>query len=69
MRAPKKANSYQFLSVQEPVLLYELYRMKGLNRRAARFRSENGRYSGYDLGELCNRVDAKYPTNGVESSK
>jgi hypothetical protein len=54
---------------QEPVMLYELYKAKGLNRRAAQYRSENGGYSGYNLGEFFNRVDAKYSTNAVNLQK
>ena len=54
---------------QEPVMLYELYRMKGLNRRALQFRAENGKYSGYSLAESFNRVDAKYATNEVNASR
>jgi hypothetical protein len=54
---------------QEPVMLYELYKAKRLSRRAAQYRSENGGYSGYNLGEFFNRVDAKYSTNVVNSQK
>jgi hypothetical protein len=54
---------------QEPVMLYELYKAKGLSRRAAQYRSENGGYSGYNLGESFNRVDAKYSTNVVNPQK
>jgi hypothetical protein len=54
---------------QEPVMLYELYKAKGLKRRAAQYRSENGGYSGYNLGEFFNRVDAKYSTNVVNPQK
>lgn len=53
---------------QEPVMLYELYKAKGLNHRAAKFRAANGNYSGYDLSEFFNRVDAKYSTNSVNSN-
>ncbi len=48
---------------QEPVMLYELYKMKGLNQRAAEFRSQNDKYPGYRLDEFFNRVDSKYQTN------
>jgi hypothetical protein len=54
---------------QEPVMLYEFYKAKGLNRRAEQYRRENGGYSGYNLGEFFNRVDAKYPTNAVNPHK
>jgi hypothetical protein len=54
---------------QEPVSLYRLYRMKGLNGRAVKFRAENGKNSGYDLGEFFNRVDAEFPTNTIVPSK
>jgi hypothetical protein len=54
---------------QEPVMLYELYKAKGLNQRAAQFRGENGKYSGYNLSEFFNRVDAKYSTNVVNPQK
>jgi hypothetical protein len=54
---------------QEPVMLYELYKAKGLNRRASQFRAQNGNYSGYDLNEFFKRIDAKYATNAVNSSQ
>jgi hypothetical protein len=50
---------------QEPTQIYELYRMKGLNKRATKFRSENGKYSGYSLSGFFDKVDAQYPNNGV----
>jgi hypothetical protein len=47
---------------REPTALYELYRAKGLTRRAATFRKTHGnREAGYDIELFYNRVDAKYP--------
>jgi hypothetical protein len=46
----------------EPTMLYELYRMKGLNQRAAKFRGEHdNQYAGYDINRYYNQVDAQYP--------
>jgi hypothetical protein len=50
---------------QEPTKMYELYKTKGLNKRAAKFRSENGKYIGYSLKEFFDKVDAQHPNNGV----
>jgi hypothetical protein len=45
----------------EPTRLYELYRMKGLNQRAAKFRGEHdNRFAGYDINQFYDRVDAQY---------
>jgi hypothetical protein len=53
---------------REPTMLYELYRMKGLNQRAAQFRSENdNRSAGYDLSQYFDKVDAQYPNKGGSS--
>ena len=47
---------------REPTMLYELYRMKGLNQRAAKFRSEHdNRFAGYNINQYYDRVDAQYP--------
>jgi hypothetical protein len=46
---------------REPVMVYELYKMKGLQQRAARFRNQNGNYRGYSLAEFFDRIDANYP--------
>ena len=46
---------------QEPVKLYELYKTKGLNERAARFRRENGKCSGFDVTTYFDNVDRQYP--------
>jgi hypothetical protein len=48
---------------QEPVQLYELFRLKGLTEHARQFRSRNGNYSGSSLEEFFKRVDSKYGTN------
>lgn len=41
-----------------PIEVYGLYRSKGLNDRAARFRRQNGKYdSGYDLSSFFDRAD------------
>jgi hypothetical protein len=46
---------------REPMMLYELYRMKGLNQRAQDYRGEILReFPAYNLEELLNRVDAKH---------
>ncbi len=45
---------------QEPVALYELYRSKGLHKRAAQFRQQHGNASvGYDLAQYFDRVDER----------
>jgi len=49
----------------QPVKIYELYRMKGLNKRASNFRSETEKHPGYSFKEFFDRLDAQYPTNGV----
>lgn len=51
---------------QEPVMIYELYKMKGLNRRAATFRSENEKaFAWASIGQFFDKVDARYPKNGT----
>jgi hypothetical protein len=46
---------------QEPVALYELYRSKGLHKRAAQFRQQHGNASvGYDLAQYFDRVDERH---------
>ena len=45
---------------QEPVKLYELYKTKGLNERATKFRQENGKCSGFDVTIYFNNVDKQY---------
>jgi hypothetical protein len=44
---------------REPVMLYELYKSKGLNERAARFRRNNGNCYGFDVTVYFDRVDAE----------
>ena len=47
---------------REPVMLYELYRMKGLNNRAAKSREQNEKkFATYNIRELFDKVDATYP--------
>jgi alpha-tubulin suppressor-like RCC1 family protein/HEAT repeat protein len=46
---------------QEPVKLYELYKTKGLNQRATKFRQENGKCSGFDVTTYFDNVDKQYP--------
>ena len=41
-------------------MLYELYKMKGLQQRAARFRNQNGNYHGHSLAAFFDRIDANY---------
>lgn len=51
---------------REPLMLYELYRMKGLNKRAAEYRNDNEqRLAVYGIGQFFDKVDAKYPMNGA----
>jgi hypothetical protein len=51
---------------QEPVQLYEFYKMKGLNRRAARYRSEvEASFAWAGVSQLFDKIDAKYPRNGI----
>ena len=51
---------------QEPLKLYELFRMKGLNKRAVRFRKANKqRIDVYGVSKFFDEVDAKYPNNGM----
>jgi hypothetical protein len=46
---------------REPIMLYELYRMKGLNQRAAKFRSEHvNQFAAYNINQFYDRVDAQY---------
>jgi Regulator of chromosome condensation (RCC1) repeat len=42
---------------REPVMLYKLYRTKGLDERAARFRQENGKCQGFDVTQYFDNVD------------
>ena len=42
---------------REPVMLYELYRTKGLDERATKLRQENGKYQGYDLTQYFDNAD------------
>jgi hypothetical protein len=44
---------------REPVMLYELYRSKGLNERAARFRKNNGNCYGFDVTIYFDRINAE----------
>ena len=51
---------------REPLLLYELYKMKGLNKRAAKYRSEReGKNAAYNLKQFFDKIDPKYPMNGM----
>lgn len=51
---------------REPLMLYELYRMKGLNKRAEKFRREiEQRFAAYGISQLFDKVDAQYPMNGA----
>jgi hypothetical protein len=53
---------------REPTMLYELYRMKGLNKRAAKYRSDKDkRFAAYNINQFFDRVDAQYPNKGVLS--
>jgi len=54
---------------RESTMLYELYRLKGLNQRAAKFRSEHdNRFAGYDINQYYDRVDAQYPKQPATSN-
>lgn len=51
---------------REPLLLYELYRMKGLNKRAERYRKEiEPSFAAFGMTTFLDKVDAKYPRNGA----
>lgn len=51
---------------REPLLLYELYKMKGLNKRAAKYRNTcEGKYAAYNIKEFFDKIDPKYPMNGM----
>jgi hypothetical protein len=51
---------------QEPLQLYELYKMKGLNKRAARFRSKTeASFAWASISNFFDKIDAKYPPNGM----
>lgn len=45
----------------EPVKLYELYKTRGLNELAAKFRKENGKCSGLDVTVHFDNVDRQFP--------
>lgn len=49
---------------QEPIMIYELYRSKGLGERANNFRRQSSTYSGQNLEEFFNRIDSRFPTQG-----
>ena len=51
---------------REPLMLYELYRMKGLNRRAAEYRkTHEPRLAIYGINQHFDKIDAQYPRNGM----
>jgi hypothetical protein len=53
---------------REPTMLYELYRRKGLNQRAAKLRSDKDkRFGAYNINQFFDRVDAEYPSKGANS--
>ena len=55
---------------REPQMLYELYKMKGLNRRAAKYREEyEPQFAKYGMADFFDKVDAKYPKNGTIPSQ
>ena len=46
---------------REPMMIYELYRMKGLDERARRFRSQvEDKLAVYNIRQFFDKVDAKY---------
>lgn len=49
---------------QERIMLYELYKMKGLNKRAAAFRNEVAKQDSWKV-QFLDKIDAKYPKNGA----
>jgi hypothetical protein len=53
----------------QPVKIYELYRMKGLNKRANNFRSETDKHPGYSFKQSFDRVDSQSPNNGVKTGQ
>jgi len=51
---------------REPLMLYELYRMKGLNKRAEKFRKEiEPTFAAHHMTKLLDDVDARYSRNGT----
>jgi HEAT repeat protein len=50
---------------QEPTKLYELYRMKGLEKRAIEFRKKCERTLPYDMSIYFNRVDEQFTNRSV----
>jgi hypothetical protein len=46
---------------REPVMLYELYKKKGLNERAIKFRQANGKCSGFNVTIYFDNVDKQNP--------
>ncbi len=51
---------------REPLLLYELYKMKGLNKRAAKYRNDcEGKHAAYNMKQFFDKIDPKYPMNGT----
>jgi hypothetical protein len=51
---------------QEPLMIYELYKMKGLNKRAAKYRSEiESAFAWASINQFFDKIDAKYPRNGM----
>ena len=55
---------------REPQMLYELYKMKGLNRRAAKYREEyEPQFAKYGMADFFDKVDAKYRKNGTIPSQ
>ncbi len=51
---------------QEPVMLYELYRKKGLDDRAAKFRQENGKCQGFDVTQYFDNVDRQLKASATK---
>jgi hypothetical protein len=54
---------------QEPTELYELYRMKGLEKRAAEFRSKCEKTFSYDMSTYFNRVDSEFTNSPITPPK
>jgi hypothetical protein len=51
---------------REPIMLYELYKMKGLNSRAAEYRARTEKkYADSAISQFLDRIDARYPDNGI----
>jgi len=55
---------------REPVMIYELYRMKGLDDHARRFRSQTeNKFAVYNIRQFFDKVDATYTNSPAEPNR